>query len=52
MKLNTYCLACKKHTSNIASRKATLTNKVIRHKSRSDECLFDKSRFLKQKHQK
>ena len=34
MVLRTYCLACKKHTNNIASRKITMTNKVIRDKSR------------------
>ena len=30
MKLRIYCLACRKHTSNIASRKVTMTNKIIR----------------------
>ena len=29
MKLKTYCLACRKHTSNIASKKVTMTNKVV-----------------------
>ena len=52
MVLRTYCLACKKHTNNIASRKITMTNKVIRCKSRCSECLSDKSRFMKQKHSK
>ena len=52
MKLKTFCLACKKYTSNIASRKVTMTNKVIRDKSSCGECLSDKSRFLKQKHKK
>ena len=32
MVLRAYCLACKKHTNNIASRKITMTNKVIRSK--------------------
>ena len=32
MKLGSYCLACRKHTNNIASRKVTMTNKVIRDK--------------------
>ena len=50
--LRTYYLACKKHTNNIASRKVTMTNKVIRDKSRCSECLSDKSRFMKQKHNK
>ena len=49
MKLRTYCLACRKHTNNIASRKVTMTNKVVRDKSRCGEYLSDKSRFLKQK---
>ena len=36
MKLRTYsyCLACRKHTNNIESRKITMTNKVVRDKSR------------------
>ena len=49
MKLRTYCLAYKKYTNDIASRKVTMTNKVVRDKSRCGECLSDKSRFLKQK---
>ena len=49
MVLRTYCLACRKHTNYIASRKVTMTNKVIRDKSRCGECLSDKSRFMKQK---
>ena len=47
-----HCLSCKKHTNNIASRSVTMTNKVLREKSRCSECLSDKSRFLKQKHHK
>ena len=47
MTLRIYCLACRKHTNNIASRKVTMTNKVIRDKSRGGECFSDKSRFLK-----
>ena len=50
MVLRTYCLACKKHTNNIASRKVTMKNKVIREKSGFSECLSDTSRFMKQKH--
>ena len=46
MKLNIYCLACREHTSNIGSRKETITN---RDKSRCAQCLPDKSRFMKQK---
>ena len=47
MKLKTYRLACGKHTNNIASRKVTMTYKVVRDKC--SRCLSDKSRFLKQK---
>ena len=49
MKLRTYCLACRKHANYITSRKVTMTNKVIRDKSRCGECLSHKSRFMKQK---
>ena len=52
MKLRTYCLAYRKHSNDIASRKVTMTNKVIRDKSRCGECLSDKSGFLKQNHNK
>ena len=45
MVLSTYCLVCKKHTDNYASRNVSMTNKVIRNKSRSSICLSDKSRF-------
>ena len=47
MKLRTYCLACRKHTNNITSRKVTMTNKVVRDISRCGECLSDTCRFLK-----
>ena len=52
MVLRTYCLASRKHTNNIASRNVTMTNKVIRYKSTCSECLSDKSRLRKQKHNK
>ena len=42
MKLRTYCLACRKRTNNIASRKVTMTNNVVRDKLRCGECLSDK----------
>ena len=50
MKLRTYCVTCRKHTNKVASRKVTMTDKVIKDKSRCGECLSDKSRFMKQKH--
>ena len=46
MNLRAYCLACRKHTNNIGSKTVTMTNKVIRDKSRCGEGLPDKSRFL------
>ena len=50
--MQTYCLGCKKHTDNIGSKKVIMINKVIRDKSRSVNCITDKSRILKQKHNK
>ena len=41
MKLKTYCFACREHTGNIGSKRVTMTNKVIRDKSRCAQCLFD-----------
>ena len=52
MVLRTYCLTCKKHNDNFGSKNISMTNKVIRNKSRCGECLNDKSRFMKQKHNK
>ena len=52
MELTTYCLACRKHTNNIGSRKVTMANKVVRDKSLCRECFSDKSRFFRQKHNK
>ena len=49
MVLKTYCLACKKHTHNYGPKNVSMTNKVIRNKSRCSICLNDKSRFMKQK---
>ena len=48
--MKAYCLACRKHTNNVASCNRTMTNKVIRKKSKCGVCLSDKSRFIKQKH--
>ena len=42
-------LSFREHTGNVGSRKVTMTNKVIRDKSRCAQCLSDKSRFMKQK---
>ena len=45
--MQTYCLGCKKHTDNIGSKTVTTTKKVVRQKSRWDNSISDKSRFLK-----
>ena len=50
--MRTYCLACRKHTNDVALRNTTITNKVIRNESKCGVCLSDKSRFMKQKHKK
>ena len=47
-----YCLSCKKHTNNMASRNITMTDKVLRQNSKCSVCLSDKPRFLKQDHSK
>ena len=36
----------------MGSKKVTMTNKVIREKSRCASCMSNKSRFWKQKHNK
>ena len=46
--MKTDCLACRKHTNNVSSRNRTMTNKVIRNKSKCGACLSDKARFSKQ----
>ena len=48
--MKTYCLKCSNNTNNIVLQKVTMTNKVIRTKSRCATCMARKSRFLKQKH--
>ena len=48
--MQTSCLSCKRHTNNIGSKKAMMMNKVIRDKSRCANCMSDKSKILKQKH--
>ena len=48
--MKTYCLACRKHTDNVGSWNITVSNKVIRNKSKCGVCLSDNSRFMKQKH--
>ena len=48
----TYCLSCKNHINNMVSKNVTMTNKVLRQKSKGGGCLPDKSRFLKQGYRK
>ena len=50
--MKTYCLSFKKHPNNIGSKRVTMRNKVIRDKSRCANCMSDKSRFVKQRHNK
>ena len=50
--MQTYCLSCRRHTDNIGSKKVTIINKIIRDKSKCANCMYDRSRFLKQKHDK
>ena len=40
--MRTYCLACRKHTYNVGLKNTSMTNKVIRNKSKCFECLSDK----------
>ena len=47
--MQTYCLSFGDYTDNIGSKKVTMTNKVIREKSRRANCISNISRFLKQK---
>ena len=47
-----YCLACGKHNKNVGLWNITMTNKMIKNKSTCGVCLSDKSRFMKQKHNK
>ena len=47
--MKTYCLACRKHANNVGSWNTTMTNKVIRSKSKCGVFFSDKSKFMKQK---
>ena len=42
-----YCLGCKKHTNDMASRSVRVTKKVLRQKPKCSVCQSDKSRFKK-----
>ena len=48
----TYCLGCKDFTHNFRPQEVKMTNKVLRGKSNCVVCWSNKSRFLKQKHNK
>ena len=45
--MQTYYLGCKNHTNNTGSKKVIMKNKVVTEKLRFDNCMVDKSRFLK-----
>ena len=47
--MQTYCSGCRKHTDNIGSKKI-MTNNIVREASECVNCVAEKSRFLKQKH--
>ena len=50
--MKTYCFVCRKNTDNFGSKNVSMTNIVIKNKSRCSICLNGKSRFIKQKHNK
>ena len=43
--MQNYCLGCREHEDNICSKKVTMTNKVVREKSRCADYMVNKSRF-------
>ena len=48
----TYCFGCKDVTHNFRAQEVKITNKVLGEKSNCVVCWSDKSKFLKQKHNK
>ena len=50
--MRTYCLACRKYTNNVVSRKTIMINAAIRGKSKCAICNNKKSRFIKLNHSK
>ena len=48
----TYCLGCKDYTNNFKLQEVKMTNKLLREESNCVDCQSNKSRFLKQKHNK
>ena len=55
--MGTYCLKCIycllfNNRKNFDFKKLTVTNKVVRAKSKCATCMANKSRFSKQKHNK
>ena len=47
-----YCLGCKDFTRNFRPQEVKMTNNVLRKKSDCVVCWSNKSRFVKQKHNK
>ena len=52
IKIRKYFLKCNNNTKNIDLKEATMTNKMIRAKSKCATCMNNKSIFLKQEHNK
>ena len=48
----TYYLGCKDYTNNFKLQEVKMTNKLFREESNCVDCQSNKSRFLKQKHNK
>ena len=48
----TYCFGCKDYMQNFRAQEVKMTNKVLEEKSDCVVCQSNKSRFLKQKHNK
>ena len=48
----TYYLGCKDYTNNFKLQEVKMTNKLLREESNCVDCQSNKSRFLKQKHNK
>ena len=52
IKIRTYFLKGNNNKKNIDLKEVTMTNKMIRAKSKCATCMNNKSRFLKQEHNK
>ena len=50
--MRTCCLACRRHTNNVRSKKVIMIDAAIRDKSKCATCNNKKSRFMKLNHNK